>query len=368
MGGLAYAFLYFPYVLAEALAGLPELSYSIAWMGSGLILWLTLSGAVKPLRSGGRLREQVLRPVVLVHVVFAGYMALTSIFFFLSATGVALLGHESGPAGAEAMARIAAAQRFYVLGHAALATGLLLTYDYRTSGSWRIRSRVPLAWFMFRIVLVATAGSAMLAFVPGLAQLSIRLRMVALVASVLGLALAIPFRHPGLLAMSASLYAMNVVQALLSGWKEEIIVVLGLLAVFAFPFYRRTVMVLTPLVMAAVLIVLPTYNAVFRHLAWQGDYTARQASEVALQVIASGSADLAGNARAFLVGRASEIGTFVTYIRHTPSENDFAGLRIAEQAVTMLMPRAMWPGKPDVEKLVMERVYDNGVVARTSRV
>jgi hypothetical protein len=70
----------------------------------------------------------------------------------------------------------------------------------------------------------------------------------------------------------------------------------------------------------------------------------------------------------FLVFRLSEIDMFIKFTQSTPENVDFYGLKLLEQAGMAIIPRALWPSKPNTEDLVMERVYDAGVVYRASNV
>lgn len=369
MGGLAYLLLYAPYVMAESVAYSPRLSFAVAWTGSLAILYLTLSGAIKPLPLDRPLSAQMLRPVMLAHVVFAGYTALSSIFFFMNLHGFYYLTLTGTAAvDMDLLALTAAAQRYYVLAHAAFATGLLIAMDYRESSRWVLRTGVALPSFLLAVALAAFVGSVVVGQVPGLVQAAVRLQMLALVASVLSLAVSLPLRDVPLLLVNLGLYSVNLGRALLSGWKHDVMVVVVLLLVFTYQFYRRTALTLAPLAAIGLLVFLPSYNQHFRTLQWAGGLPAKEAAVLSYRTIVTGSTDLTANTWDFLTSRASEIGLFVEYLKHTPSTNDFAGTRIFQQAVVMLAPRVLWPDKPNVESLVMERAYANRVVSRGSPV
>jgi hypothetical protein len=55
-------------------------------------------------------------------------------------------------------------------------------------------------------------------------------------------------------------------------------------------------------------------------------------------------------------------------VQSTPDKIDYYHFDIFKQAVTVLVPRIFWPGKPSTEELVMERVYNAGVIYRGSKV
>ena len=51
-----------------------------------------------------------------------------------------------------------------------------------------------------------------------------------------------------------------------------------------------------------------------------------------------------------------------------PSHHRFYGSQVIKQTLTSMVPRLVWSGKPNTEQVVMERVYENGVFSRFSRI
>ncbi len=82
-----------------------------------------MSGMIKPLPTDIPIKQQILRPLFLLQTIFAGYMACTSIFYFLDSIGYTYFTY-TGTYNAINKAipkTVAACQQYYVLGHAALA-------------------------------------------------------------------------------------------------------------------------------------------------------------------------------------------------------------------------------------------------------
>src|SRR5882757_3931176 len=79
--------LYIPWGLATLFNNDPVFSYLTAWLGSFFIFALTLTGWVKPLPSDLKFGEQLMRPLILVQIIFAGYMCCTSIFYLMDTLG-----------------------------------------------------------------------------------------------------------------------------------------------------------------------------------------------------------------------------------------------------------------------------------------
>jgi hypothetical protein len=366
---LRYGLLFLPYVLATLLQFAPSTSYLVAWGGSFWIFYLTLSGSVKPLPGGGSLARQLFRPIGVTHIVFAGYMAVTSIFHFLDLHGYFYFSHDAfAEAPQRQIALAAEAQRYYVLAHAAVATGMLVFANYRRSGEWTLRPDIDRPWFVLCLAGGLLVGSQALKWGPGLGQIQGKLAVLALVASVLSLALSIVQGRTRLIAASGGLYGFNLFEAFLSGWKEEVLVVFLLLGIFLYPFYRRTVTILVPAGVIALLTILPTYASILRDLNWRGDVRTQQAAEVALERTLEGNVDLARQNWTFLTNRLSLIKMFTKYLENVPEHRPYYGMEIAKNGIMGVVPGVVWPGKPSLERLAMERVYENGVVKRQSSV
>ena len=312
MTTLRYSFLFLPYVAAALMHTEPTLSYGIAWLGSWWILYLTLSGSIKPLPGGRSLVQQLYRPIGLTQIMFAGYTALSSIFFFMDLHGFYYLVPDATPvAAAREFALAAEAQRYYVLIHAAFSTGVLLFMSYRTSGTYRLHGVVNLSWFLLYLaggLFVAAQGGR---FVPGLGQIVERLDMLALVASVLALAVAIMRRNMWPVLISAVFYVAALAQAFMSGWKSEVVTAFLLLAIFLYPRYKRSIAVIAPAVLVVLLTLLPFYAEVIRDLSWRGDMGSQEAARMAMEQALSEDAPLLEKNWSFLTGRLSEIGMFV---------------------------------------------------------
>jgi hypothetical protein len=341
----------------------------VAWIGSFWIFYLTLSGSIKPLPGEESLAHRLFRPIGVTHLVFAGYMAVTSIFYFLSLHGYFYFEHNAfAEASRYQIALTAEAQRYYVLAHAAFATGILVFADYQRSGEWTLRADISRPWFTLYFAGGLLVINQVLKWVPGLGQIQGKLAVLALVAAVLSLALAIVQEDRKLIVASGALYGFNVFEAFLSGWKEEVLVVFLLLGIFLYPFYKRAVTVFVPAALILLLAILPTYSGILRQMNWKGDVSAQEAAEVALERTLEGDVNLARQNWAFLKNRLSLIGMFTEYLDNVPENRPHYGMEIAKNGIIGVVPGIIWPGKPNLERLAMKRVYENGIVNRESGV
>ncbi|MFB9844081.1 exosortase Y-associated Wzy-like protein [Mucilaginibacter ginsenosidivorans] len=366
-----YLVLYIPWLLAMLFKSDPEFSYMIAWLGSFLIFYLSLSGWVKPLPEDRRWDEQLMRPILLVQIIFAGYMCCTSIFYFLN-----VLGYEDFHKTTEyylvdynRLELTAQCQRYYCLGHAAMVTGILAFMRYDFKQQYRIEKDV-LANILLVTALITLPVAYLFLEVPGLTQFANQFASLSFIAGTLALAFAIPEKKIWNTILCLVLYFSNFYQALLSGYKEPIIVSILVLGIFLYPSYKKLVTVIFVPLLILLFIFLPTYNRIFRQNAWSGDVDVDEASQLALDAALNKdspqSAD-EGNWD-FLAYRLSEIDMFTTFVKSTPAKVDFYGFQLLKQSGMAIVPRVFWHAKPNTEDLIMERVFDADVVNRGSLV
>jgi len=152
---------------------------------------------------------------------------------------------------------------------------------------------------------------------------------------------------------------------LISGFKEPVIVSILLVCIFMYPYYRRTILIAGLPLIYVCFFVIPIYVNTFRGLINDGDVTSLiEARDEAI----SRTLESKESNWDFLTGRLSEIGMFTTYIETTPRKNPYYGTKIVEQALIVLVPRIVWKEKPVTEEMVMQRVYDAGVVNTLAKV
>lgn len=361
--------LYLPWLFSWILSSFPQQSYLIAWLGSFFILFISISGWVKPIPNDRRFSEQLMRPLFLTQLIFAGYMSCTSFFYYLNALGYdnfQLLNHLFKPNPKKLML-IAECQRYYSLGHAAFVTGILFFMNYPVKKKYHLQHQ-NLGDLLLYITVASLLLSVFFTFIPGLNQFSAQFNALSIIAATLALAFAIPLQKTSNIIIAGTFFAFNFYKSFLSGYKEPIIVGLMVLGIFLYPLYKRTViLVFTPLLLI-VFTLLPTYNQVFRQNAWSGDLSAEVASKVAIDAALGNSVETEDSNWNFLVFRLSEMDMFIKYMQSTPKYFDFYGMKMLGQSVQSLIPRVFWPNKPNTEDLVMQRVYNAGIAAKETNV
>jgi hypothetical protein len=359
-----------PWLVSLALQSDPILSYFVAWLGSFLIFFLTLSGWLKPLPKDRKISEQLMRPIFLIQIIFAGYMACSSIFYFLSLLGWDNYHSSNDPFFFVDQQRIeltALCQRYYVLGHAALVTGMTVFMKYPVKKRYFVEQG-KIANLLFVTAFITLPVSLLFLKIPGLAQFYFQFSSLSFIAGTLALAFAIPLRKIWNTAFCVLLYISNFYAALTSGFKEPIIISVLVLGIFLYPNYKKLVLIIFIPALLTLFAFLPTYNAVFRENNWTGDVDAEDAYKLALDATLNGDESTDDSSWGFLVYRLSEVNMFDDFVQSTPQNIDYYGFKLVGQSAIALIPRAFWPSKPSTEDLVMERVYDAGVIKRGANV
>src|SRR5688572_16284368 len=287
---MKYLVLYVPFLLAFLLQDSPRASYVVAWTGSIFILWMTLSGRVRRLPRDRPLAFQLFRPIVFTQLVFACYTALTSIIYFTSVlrgtTSALNMGGQD-----HLLSLIAEAQSYYVLAHASMVTGILLMMNYRDSGRYQIAGRYSAGRFLLALSAIAFALSLLVRLQPGLSEATVRLGQISIVASVFSFALSLINRDYAHIWLNVAVFVANVLSALRSGWKEQLLILLLLFFAALFPYYRRVTIATAAVAMALFVAIMPAYTRVYRDLAWYGDLAPSEAMEVAIGELRSGRMD-----------------------------------------------------------------------------
>ncbi|MBK0378189.1 exosortase Y-associated Wzy-like protein [Mucilaginibacter segetis] len=362
-----YLLLYFPWLISLIFKYDPLLSYLIAWLGSFFIFYITLNGWVKPIPNDRNFSEQLMRPLFILQIIFAGYMSCTSIFYLFNTLGYENFHKSSFQylSNKDVLILIAQCQRYYSLGHAAFVTGILIFMKYPATKTYFVNKGV-IAGLLLRVAIISLPVAVIFTKVPGLSQFSEQFNSLSFIAGTLALAFAIPQKKSVNILICSALYLFNFYEFLISGFKEPIIVSIMVLGIFLYPNYKKIVTItFIPLLLFAFWI-LPAYVNTFRQNAWSGQVDVDESAQIAID--ATINDDQQETNWDFLVYRLSEIDMFTKFIQSTPSRIDYYGTDLLKQSLIVIIPRIFWPHKPITEKLVMQRVYDAGVISRYSRV
>lgn len=358
---IRYAILFLPWVLSLLVESQPLISYIFAWLGSFFIFFLSYSGFLKPLPQDRPAAAQIMRPVFIVQVIFAGYMCCTSIFYVLNLYGYSNFHPGYVILDAQQMDLTAQCQRYYCLAHASFTTGIMLFMNYPVKQVVKVEQSAIVDLLFWTAVLTFPV-SVIFLMVPGLSQVSNQFTSLSFIACTVALAYAIPHKKIKKTLICCFLYGSNFYTALISGFKEPIILSVLMLGVFLYPSYKKAVLATFIPALIFLFLVLPTYASVFRASAWTGGQNSEDARNEALDAALNKSSVADETTWAFLVNRLSEIQMFTQFVQSTPKQIDFYGFNLVNQSFIAVIPRVFWPGKPSTEELVMQRVYDAGVV------
>jgi len=312
--------------------------------------------------------EQLMRPIFIVQIIFAGYMCCTSIFYFLSLMGYEYLTKVNTILAIDetALQLAAQCQRYYCLAHAAFVSGILIFMKYPVHSKYYVEKE-KLANLLLSMALISFPVSLILIRIPGLSQFYVQLGSLSFIAGTLALAFAIPLKKMGNTLICTALYVFNFYAAFTSGFKEPIIISILVLGLFLYPNYKKFVTITFVPLLLLLFVYLPSFVGSFRQNAWSGEETTEDATAIALD--AALNQDASDNSNwGFLIYRLSEIEMFTKFIKSTPANVDFYGTTLLKQSATAIVPRVLWPAKPITEDLIMERVYAAGVVNRNSNV
>ena len=132
---------------------------------------MTLTGRIRPLPNDRPFAEQLMRPMFIIQIIFAGYMCCTSIFYFFNLLGYDDFSKANSVLAIDydALSVCAQCQRYYCLGHAAFISGILIFMNYPVKSNYYIE-KDKLASLLLRMALIAFPVSIFFLKVPGLSQ------------------------------------------------------------------------------------------------------------------------------------------------------------------------------------------------------
>ena len=123
--------IYIPWIISLIVQINPVVSYFVAWAGSFFVFYWTLVSPLRFIPLDIPLNKQIMRPIVIIQLIFAGFMCCSSIFYFLDHMGYEYFNHVAySPFKInEQTYIIAKCQRMGLLAHVALVTGLILKIE-----------------------------------------------------------------------------------------------------------------------------------------------------------------------------------------------------------------------------------------------
>lgn len=360
------------WLLAEVVITDPVFSYFFAWAGSFFIFYWTLFSDFRYINDDLEFKDQVFRPIIIVQIVFAGFMCCTSIFYFLNHLGYRYFDKVEfnlDIPNAQTYL-IAQCQRLSLLAHAALVTGIVLLTNKEDKNQRTniIANDIDIDSFLGKFSVLTFVGAIAVRFVPGFSQFSEGLTSVSVFAGTFLLVKGIVNKKNKLIYLGAALFFSNLAKATLSGFKEPILMSFIILGCLLFPVYKRLTIYLGIPLLYGLLYALPTYASVMRANSWSSDSSAETSRTLAIDTLldADNSELISDTNWVFLTDRISEINMFTQFVNKTPAEIDYYGFEIVIESLYALIPRVLWDEKPITEEISMKRVYAAGVISENS--
>lgn len=362
--------LYFPVLVCYLLINSPIISYFVAWFGSLFIFYTTILSPAAIINRDLPINKQIMRPLFLTQLIFAGFMCTTSIFYFMDHLGYRYLtevNYGKQFKESEQTALIASCQRMSLLAHATLVTGMLLVQKNLI----KIKSIKAFDdnddFLIWLSIIVFGIGSLAQNF-SGLSQIALPLTLVGISCAAVLFVKGFNTKNIKYLGIGATIFTLNFIHASLSGYKEPIIINIIIIACVFFPYYKRPILYLTLPVAYILLYFLPTYNNTVRQ-SWGGEVSAEEAQSQAFENLdLKNEVQIEDTNWGFLTRRLSEMEMFTQFVEYVPDHHPYYDWEIVENSLEGLIPRIFWSGKPSMEMVSMQRVYDAGVAHQMSTV
>jgi hypothetical protein len=307
---------------------------------------------------------------VLIQLIFVGLMSGTSIFYFMDHLGY-YFWNDQGLTKFELNEetyRLAMCQRLYLFAHASFLFGIILRLKKRVEHRFSF-SQDP-EQYLIPGLLIALMAMLIFKKIPGLNQIAVILIPVPkIIAAVILLKGFLTKRHMWIL-FGSLVFCYSLYQATTTGYKEATFIHLIILGFVFYPYYKQLILWVMLPVLLTLLYILPTWNNTIRSDAWLAEGATEEAKARAFERVFEEDNDaiLQNDSWQFLTNRFTEINMFSKYVAHVPHSHPFYGTEILESAFQALIPRFLWPLKPNTELQSMERVYEAEVVSRNSDV
>ncbi|MBI3015272.1 MAG: hypothetical protein HYY65_09485 [Candidatus Tectomicrobia bacterium] len=357
---------FLPYLLGLMWRDPPGLSIALSSVGSFFIAgiaqtrWFRQSGDNLPIT------HRLLRPGFMFHLFFVAYHVVGAGFYALNAAGFGFFGRDLDPLE-DVLKTIAVGQAWMLLAHASVTAGIKLVGFRYGPPKYVIRSIPP--YSLIVVSLIALGVGTVSALIPGLWNLSQKLLDISATAILVEFALSVRRRRFINMAVTFLLLGINLTRMMISGWRGLVLFSGITLAALLYPLMPRRVVIGGSAFVLIWFLFLYPLGTLLRPLLWYVGVGRSAAVTLSLEPVLSMSLEerleqIWGG----LSGRANDMDAFGKYLEFVPGNRPYYGVELVKESMFGLVPRILWPGKPDLEQLSMERVYEAGVVPRESLV
>lgn len=355
---MKYFLLFTPLLLAFLFNDDPVVSFMISWSASLLFIILSVTGRIVALPKDMSWSKQLFRPFIFSQLLFFGYNSISNIFFFLDTLGYYYFEKTNLIVDRELPSKIANIQLITSLAHAIYLTAALpLVKNYNNIKHLYKVNIKESSYLIYSIVLYTFSffiKDTLLSFLGYyLNSLSIFLALF-YVANNLNIKRNI--------IVSIVVLSLLIANALLSGMKENILIIIFFLLANLYAKYKwKPIVIATPFI-AFFLYYYPTLNNNYRQLAWDQGIDQYEAFTEVTKTETIKDLSIAENNWWFLSNRLSEISMGLAYFDYVPKQRDFYGFEIIIDGVKLLIPRIIYPDKSSPDVTAMKRATDSGAV------
>lgn len=353
--------LFLPYILGWFWEDLP--AFSIAWSLAGSVfiafishtLWFRQSPESVPVT------HRLLRPLSFYQFWFLVPNVVGATFYTLHVAGYYFWDRIAIPQE-NALATIALSQRLMLLAHTSVIAGMKLVGFRYGRPKYMIPVVPPYSLIVTSFIFMGAAAVA--AMIPGLKELAVKFLDISSVAILVETWLSVRRGHFANMIVTLALLFSNLIGQVLGGWKGMVLWFLVTLGAMFYPMMPRRVVLGGVAFVVFWAMYLHPFGQMLRPLTWT--YGIERDTAVAISIDYALNMSLEERLAGFwqmMVERNNELWMIEKYVTYVPGVRPYYGFDIIQQALVALIPRVLWPEKPNLERLAMERVYEAGVVS-----
>lgn len=321
-------------------------------------------------RQGGdrlSITDRLLRPQSMFHLLFVAYHIIGGAAYALDSAGYSPFTSHFTSVVHNNLYAIAESQRLMLLAHASVTVGMKLA-GFRYPRPKYIIAAIPGYALLAVSLLASLVGTSLLGF-PSFRHLGYRLLDIGAVALLVEIAFSLRNKRYSNLLAALALLVLTLVNQSLTGWKGLTLWTMITLCALLYPMMSKRIIIIGAAFAIFWGMFLHPFGLALRPLLWYQGVEQDKAIDMSMDQALNMSLDerLTG-VWALMVGRANDLYQFGKYLEYVPEKHPYYDLDLAGESMVALIPRIIWPSKPDMEKVAMERVYAAGVVFKESTV
>lgn len=346
---------------------LEEPGLSITWSLIGSVT-IALVAQTRWFRQPGdqvALTDRLLRPQSMFHLLFVAYHIVGGAAYALNSAGYSPVGAGVTASFHHDVSTIAECQRLMLLAHASVTVGMKLA-GFRYSKPKYIIAAIP-GYALLAVSLLASLVGTSLLGLPSFRHLGYRLLDISAAALLVEIAFSLRNRRYSNLLAALALLVLLLINQALSGWKGLTLWTMITLCALLYPMMSKRIVVIGIAFFIFWALYLHPFGLALRPLLWYQGVEQDKAIDISMDTALNMSLDERLNgAWTLMVGRANDLSQFGRYLEYVPEKHPYYDLDLAGESMVALVPRVIWPSKPDMEKVAMQRVYAAGVVSQQS--